>query len=263
MSAPDSTANSKPTIAELRARSQPPGLLDRRSGEHWAGILYLRTFSPYLTRLLLPTGISPNAITGLMILTGLAGAVVVALVAGIVGAIVSALLVQLYLLLDCVDGEVARWTGNTSTAGIYLDRVGHYLCEAALLAALGFRGSELHADGWAVLGLTAALGAVLIKAETDLVDVARARDHKEAVQDTASVPRTGGMALARQVAMLFRFHRLILAVELSLLIVVAAVIDAVRGDLVATHVLIVVTVVVAAAQLVAHLVSVLTSSRLR
>ena len=71
------------------------------------------------------------------------------------------------------------------------------------------------------------------------------------------------MALARQVAMLFRFHRLILAVELSLLIVVAAVIDAVRGDLLATHVLIVVTVVVAGAQLVLHLVSVLTSSRLR
>ncbi len=263
MSVPDSTTRSTPTIAELRARTQPPGLLDRRSGEHWAGVLYLRKFSPYVTRLFLPTGISPNAITGLMILTGLASAVVVALVGGIVGAIVAALLVQLYMLLDCVDGEVARWTGNTSTAGIYLDRVGHYVCEAALLAGLGFRGSELHANGWAVLGLTAALGAVLIKAETDLVDVARARDSKEAVQDAASVPRTGTMALARQVAMLFRFHRLILAVELSLLIVVAAVIDAVRDDLLATHVLIVVTVVVAGAQLVLHLVSVLTSSRLR
>lgn len=263
MSAHDSTASSKPTIAELRARTQPPGLLDRRSGEHWAGLLYLRRFSPYLTRAVLPTGISPNALTGLMIVTGLAGAAVVALVGGIIGAIVAALLIQLYMLLDCVDGEVARWTGNTSTAGIYLDRVGHYLCEAALLVGLGFRGSNLHANGWAVLGLAAALGAVLIKAETDLVDVARARDHKEAVQDTASVPRGGAMALARQFAMLFRFHRLILAVELSLLIIVAAIVDALRDDLAATHVLIVVAVAVAAVQLVLHLVSVLTSSRLR
>jgi phosphatidylglycerophosphate synthase len=263
VSAPESTASPKPTIAELRARTQPPGLLDRRSGEHWAGILYMRKISPYLTRLMLPTGISPNALTGLMIATGLAGAVVVAFVGGIVGAIVAALLVQVYMLLDCVDGEVARWTGNTSTAGIYLDRVGHYLCEAALLVGLGFRGSDLHANGWAVLGLAAALGAVLIKAETDLVDVARARDHKDAVEDAASVPRTGAMALARQFAMLFRFHRLILAVELSLLIVLAAVIDAIRDDLAATHVLIVVAALIAAAQLVLHLVSVLTSSRLR
>ena len=257
------TAGPPPTIAELRARVHPPGLLDRRSGEHWAGRLYLRRFSPYVTRALLPTGVAPNTLTGWMIVAGLAGAVVTAVVPGILGAVLGMLLIQLYMLLDCVDGEVARWTGRTSTTGVYLDRVGHYVCEAGLLVGLGFRASDLSADVWSVLGLAAALGAVLIKSETDLVDVARARDHKDAVEETAAVPRSGAVASARRFAMVFRFHRLILAVELSFLIVIASIIDAVRDDLLATQVLVAVAAAIAAVQVVLHLVSVLASSRLR
>lgn len=251
-----------PSIEELRAKAQPPGLLDRRSGEHWVGILYMRRLSVYVTRPTLRTGLSPNSLTGLMILAGLAGAAVVALWPGVLGAVVTVLLIQLYLLLDCVDGEVARYTGRTSTTGIYLDRVGHYLCEAGLLVGLGFRASQLHPSGYAVLGLAAALGAVLIKAETDLVDVARARDHKPAVQDAAAAPRSAAMARARQVGTVLRFHRLILAMELSVLILVAAIVDAVRGDLLATHVLVWVAVAVAVVQVLLHLVSVLASRRL-
>jgi phosphatidylglycerophosphate synthase len=56
-------------------------------------------------------------------------------------------LIQAYLLLDCCDGEVARWRSHTSSVrGIYLDRVGHYLTEATLLAALGFRAAGLDAN---------------------------------------------------------------------------------------------------------------------
>jgi len=263
--AADPTPTTRPlrTVEEIRAIAQPPGLLDRRSGEHWAGRWYLRRLSPYLTRALLPTGISPNALTGWMIVAGLAGAAVAATVDGILGAVLAVLLIQLYLLLDCVDGEVARVTGRTSTVGVYLDRVGHYLCEAGLLVGLGLRADALHPGLWSFLGCLAALGAVLIKSETDLVDVARARDGRAPVQDAASVPRSGALATARRAGMLLRFHRLILAVELSLLILLAAIIDTVRGDLVATRVLVVLVAAIAVVQTVLHLVSVLVSSRLR
>ncbi|HEY6737213.1 MAG TPA: CDP-alcohol phosphatidyltransferase family protein [Actinopolymorphaceae bacterium] len=249
----------------MRAKIHPPGLLERRSGEHWAGRLYMRRLSPYATRWFLRLGLSPNQLTGIMILFGV-GAGFAVVIPGLAGAVLAAVLVQIYLLLDCSDGEVARWTGRTSTAGIYLDRVGHYFSEAALLVGLGFRAAAGTADGpgavYAVLGLAAALGAVLIKAETDLVDIARARDGLAAVTEDSVEPRSAVLATARRAALVLKFYRLILAIELSLIIVVAAVVDALRGDLLATRVLVVACAVVAAVQVVLHLVSVLASRRL-
>ncbi|HZC26081.1 MAG TPA: CDP-alcohol phosphatidyltransferase family protein [Actinopolymorphaceae bacterium] len=250
-----------PSIAELRAKVHPAGHLERRNGEHWAGRLYMRRVSLHATRIFLGLRLSPNQLTGLMTLAGVAAGPAL-LWPGLPGAILAALLVQAYLLLDCSDGEVARWTGQTSTTGIYLDRVGAYFCDAALLVGLGFRAAGGESTGYAVLGLAAALGAVLIKSETDLVDVARARRGQSVVTEEDVEPRTPGLASVRRAALALRFHRLIQAIELSLVIVVAAVIDALAGDLVATRVLTVAVAVVAAVQVVLHLASVLVSRRL-
>ena len=38
-----------PTLSEVRAKGQPPEVLDRRNDEHWAGRLYMRELSPYAT----------------------------------------------------------------------------------------------------------------------------------------------------------------------------------------------------------------------
>jgi phosphatidylglycerophosphate synthase len=252
---------SLPSIAELRTKTQPPGLLERRSGEHWAGRLYMRRISPYATRLFAAWGFAPNQLTGLMIVAGIAAGFAV-LLPGLLGALLAAVLVQLYLLLDCSDGELARWTGRTSVTGKYLDRVGHYLCEAALLVGLGFRAAELEANGYAVLGLAAALGAVLIKSETDLVDIARVQSGLTAVTEDAAEPRSPRLASLRRVALVLKFYRIILAIELSLIIVLAAVVDALTDSLLATQVLTVAVAAVAAVQVVLHLVSVLVSRRL-
>lgn len=252
---------STPSVAELRAVVHPPGLLDRRSGEHWAGRFYMRRLSLHATRVFLRLGWSPNQITWLMIAAGvLAGPVL--LVPGLAGAVLGALLVQLYLLLDCSDGEVARWTGRTSTTGVYLDRVGHYLAEAALLAGVGFRAGSGEPNGWAVLGMAAALGAILIKAETDLVDVARARDGLTAATDASTEPRNARVGRLRRAAAALKFHRIIGAVEASLLVLLAGVVDSVAGGLTATRVLVVAFAAVAGLQLVLHLASILLSRRL-
>src|SRR5690606_37864291 len=120
--------------------------------------------------------------------------------------------------------------------GVYLDRVGHYLAEAALLVGAGLRAADLFTrEGgaarweWAFLGAIAALGAILIKAETDLVDVARSRSGLPAVKDEASVPRSAGMATARRLAASLKLHRLIGGVEASLLVLVAGLADALLG----------------------------------
>ena len=61
-----------PSIQLLRQVTQPPAIRGRRSAEHWTGDLYMRRISPYLTRLLIRAGLSANAVTVLMIVTGAA-----------------------------------------------------------------------------------------------------------------------------------------------------------------------------------------------
>jgi phosphatidylglycerophosphate synthase len=250
---------STPSVAELRAKAQPEMTMERRNGEHWAGLLYMRKLSIYVTWALAKTRISPNQVTGLMIVSGLLAGVVLAL-PGLAAAIGAALLIQLYLLLDCSDGELARWTGRTSITGVYLDRVGHYFAEAALLIGLGFRASETMPDWYTVLGFAAALGAILIKSETDLVDVARARSGLVAASEASAAQfQSAKIRMARRAAAALRFHRVIQAVELSLIVVVAAVLDLWFP---ATRILTVACAVIAGVQLILHLVSILASRRL-
>ncbi|MFJ3080227.1 CDP-alcohol phosphatidyltransferase family protein [Streptomyces halstedii] len=257
----------KPSIAELRPVVHPAGVKDRRSGEHWAGRLYMREISLRVDRHLVNTRITPNQLTYVMTVAGVLAAPAL-LVPGIWGALLGVLMVQLYLLLDCVDGEVARWKKQFSLGGVYLDRVGAYLCDAAVLVGLGLRAADLWGSGrvdwlWAFLGTLAALGAILIKAETDLVGVARHQGGLPPVKEAASEPRSSGMAFARRAAGALKFHRLILGVEASLVVLAAAVVDVVRDDLFFTRLAVAVLAGIALLQTVLHLVSILASSRLK
>ena len=114
----------RPSVAELRPVVHPAGVKDRRSGEHWAGRLYMREISLRIDRHLVNTRVTPNQLTYLMTVAGVLGR------PGPAGAghrrarVLGVLMVQLYLLLDCVDGEVARWRKQTRITGVYLDRVG-------------------------------------------------------------------------------------------------------------------------------------------
>jgi phosphatidylglycerophosphate synthase len=260
-------------VADVRRWGQPPGLRDRRNEEHWAGRLYMRDLSPYFSWLAMRMGFSPNQLTYMMMGCGVAAGLVVSLPLGGLGTLWAALggavLIQLYLLLDCVDGEVARYLRRTSVTGVFLDRIGHYLSEVSLLVGLGFAAQGGWSNGgYAELGLVAALGAALIKAETDNVVVARSKSGlpaEPAGGDRALRPRSTGMALARQAASMVRLHRIIGAVELSLLILAAAALDALLGTETpaAMRVLTVAVALVAVVQTLLHLVSILASRRLR
>ncbi|HMG64200.1 MAG TPA: CDP-alcohol phosphatidyltransferase family protein, partial [Streptosporangiaceae bacterium] len=121
----------------------------------------------------------------------------------------------------------------------------------------------LTAGGYVTAGLAAALAAMLVKAETDNVVVARAKGGLPAASgDIALAPRSGGLALARRLAGALRVHRINQAVELSVLILAAAIADQVRGGLLATRVLLLACLAVSALMIVAHLVAILASRRL-
>ncbi|MEV4994374.1 CDP-alcohol phosphatidyltransferase family protein [Streptomyces niveus] len=257
----------RPSVAELRPVVHPPGVKDRRSGEHWGGRLYMREISLRVDRYLVNTSVTPNQVTYVMTVAG-ALALPALLVPGIAGAVLGVLAVQLYLLLDCVDGELARWKKQYSMTGVYLDRVAAYLCDAAVLVGFGLRAADLWGTGridwlWAFLGTLAALGAIMIKAETDLVGVARHQQGLAPVKEAASEPRSSGMALARRAAGALKFHRLILGIEASLLILLLAILDTVRDDLFFSRLGVAVLAGIAVVQTLLHLVSILASSRLR
>jgi phosphatidylglycerophosphate synthase len=256
-------SSSTPSIAELRAVAQPESVLRRPGAEHWAGRLYMRRLSPYLTRLLIRTPLSPTAVTALMIPVGLAAAASLTL-PGLLAAIGAVLLAQAQLLLDCCDGEVARWRRSFSSAGTYVDQLAHYGTEAALAAGLGIRadGGWGSIGGWTALGLLVSVLILLLKAETHLAEVALARSGKALANGPDAAPAPAGRLRLREGARLVPFFRPYQAVEATLLALAAAVVDAVAGDLVGSRVLLVALACFGGVAAVGHAVAVLRSGRL-
>jgi phosphatidylglycerophosphate synthase len=255
----------RPTIAELRAVTQPPSVTGRRNSEHWTGDLYQRRLSPYLTRVLLGTAITANGVTVLMIVTGAAAGAAL-LIPGLLGAVLAAVLGQLQMLWDCCDGEVARWRQTFSPVGFFLDKLGHTVAEAGIPLALGVRASGFEVGGWTTLGAVLAVLVLVNKSLNDAVHLARSASGLPRLVDRAeeAAPRAAGVRRLRSLARFVPFHRAFHSVELTLLALVAAVIDAVSGGgLGATRVLVVALVVAAAVTVVGHLAAILSSSRLR
>ncbi|MDR7481141.1 MAG: CDP-alcohol phosphatidyltransferase family protein [Armatimonadota bacterium] len=95
-------------------------------------------------------GVHPNQVTAVAFLAGLTGTALLASGTA-AGALGGALLVNLYYLLDALDGDLARATHRTSVYGSYLDDLNGHLMPALLFVALGvhvYRAVE--APLWAV-----------------------------------------------------------------------------------------------------------------
>ena len=263
---PTAVRPARPSIAELREVTQPPSIFARNSGEHWAGRLYIRRASPYLTRVLLRTPLTPNAVTWLMLLTGIAAAGFLTL-PGLGWVVAAFVAIQLQILLDCTDGEMARWRQESSVVGVYLDRLAHYVTEAALPVALGIRadGGWDSIGGWTTLGLVIAVLVLLVKSETVLVHVARAEAGKPKADDTAAVaaPRGSLLGRLRRAAGRVPFYRAFVAMEFTLLALVAGVVDTAGDNLDGTQTLVVALIPVAVITVLGHGLAILTSGRLK
>ncbi len=226
----------------------------------------MRRLSPYLTRLLLPTPLTPNAVTWLMIASGLLAAGMLS-VPGLWTALAAVALIQAQLLFDCSDGELARWRRTGSPVGIYLDRVGHYVTEAALPIGLGIRadGGWDSIGGWTTIGLVISVLVLLKMSQSALVLVARAEAGRPMLDDSAAVaaPRRTGLARIRRALAFFPFFRAFVAMEATLLALAAAIVDRLAGDLTGTRWLVAALLPLAALIVAGRLVAILASSRLR
>lgn len=249
--------------------TQPPEVRLRANAEHWTASLYLRDLSPYLTWVLLRTSISANGVTGIMILVGWATAAAI-LIPGIAGALLALVLGQVQMLVDCCDGEVARWRDTRSPAGVFLDKVGHYSTEALIPIALGIRAAgwplEFPADfAWTTAGFALALIIVLNKALNDMVHVARANAGLEKLSDRKgeAEPSQRIVARLRRAARFVPFHRLYHSVELTILVLVAAIVGLFLPPLVAERGLLLILLPLALLALIGHFVAIMASKRVR
>ena len=140
---------------QLRETCQKPV----RGGNDVAGLVFGDHASLLITKLFVDFGISPNYASVGFFLCGIAGA---ALQFGVGWwAFVGALLLVLYYVLDCVDGEVARWQGVVNVHWGYFDYLFHMLIKPLAFLGVGM-GCHLQGnDAWPLLAAFTAAVATL------------------------------------------------------------------------------------------------------
>ena len=141
-------------IEEVDAQNDDALRLKRalRSNDGFYSTFVLRKLSSIVTRIAIKRGWTPNGIT-------LASLYISLFTAGLFATgnkaalIVGALLVQLSIIVDCSDGEVARYTGVSSQLGAWLDASTDRVKEYAIYAGLAFGASRNHQSlwGWAMV----------------------------------------------------------------------------------------------------------------
>lgn len=148
---------------ELREKLQREKLENRE--RPWGYRLFQRGPSIYLTRLFLRTPITPNTITLLSILSGLYGAYVL-LSPDWKLKLLALLFFYLHLLLDRVDGEIARYKQQFSLKGIYLDELNHYIIPPLFFLSLawGLKDITAYHESFVLLaGMWAGFASILLR----------------------------------------------------------------------------------------------------
>ena len=92
----------------------------------WYGRIFVWKISAPITYLLVRTPISANQVTVIQEIIGTIGAIMLA-VPSIKIMLLGIFLIQFGFILDCVDGEVARYKGQSSVRGVFLDLIGHQI----------------------------------------------------------------------------------------------------------------------------------------
>lgn len=146
------------TYRELRETCQLPV----RSGNDVAGLLFGDYASLPLTKLWVDLRLSPDVATVGMLVTGLVGSGLQLLSGGWI--VLGAALLVLYYVLDCVDGEVARFRKVENIKWGYYEYLFHMLVKPVSFVAVGYGLSrQLGGHGFLLAGASAAVAAMWLK----------------------------------------------------------------------------------------------------
>ena len=99
---------------------------------------FTRYVSAYLTKVISKTNITPNFVSYIMFLFGLAAVYFLSLSSSI-SILFSSLLFIIHNILDTVDGDLARLKSQTSKFGKFIDQITHAVINPSIFFALYFR----------------------------------------------------------------------------------------------------------------------------
>ncbi len=144
-----------------------------RRGDGWFTRHVDRRFSRAITRILLPTGVPPNAVTLVSIAIGILGGCCFAAGTPMV-ALAGALLFLASTIIDGCDGEIARLTFRESAFGARLDILGDNLVHLFLFGGISVGLYRRSSDpAIALLGSSLVLGVCVAMASVYLCIVRR------------------------------------------------------------------------------------------
>jgi hypothetical protein len=162
MPVPPSAA--RPSLVDLEHRCQKP---DHRRFGTWIARRVSRPLALRVTWIVLPWGVSAHVVTLVAWLCAFVAAAVFAV--GTIDAWLAAVaMLQLWYLLDHVDGQLARWHGTASLDGVQLDYLMHHTVNLCVPLGVGFGlATALDEQRWLALGLAWGLSLLVIGLSND------------------------------------------------------------------------------------------------
>ncbi len=118
-----------------------------RANDGFYSVFFLRKFSKILTWLAVRIGATPNQVTLLSFAIGLYAAYSFSQ-GGFAATLIGAILLQLSIIVDCVDGELARYTRKFSSLGAWLDAVTDRVKEYLVFFGLAYGAAREGNDLW-------------------------------------------------------------------------------------------------------------------
>ncbi|WP_442934370.1 DUF5941 domain-containing protein [Micromonospora sp. CPCC 205546] len=148
---------------------------------------FVSTWSPYVTKASAKLGLGPTAVTMISVAFAVAAAVLFG-TGGRVALVAGAVLLYLGFVLDCVDGQLARYTRHFSAWGGWLDTMADRAKEYVVYAGLGYGATQAgFRYGWAL-----AIAAITLQTVRHMTDTWYGVLHDEAARRPKTVGTAGG-----------------------------------------------------------------------
>jgi CDP-alcohol phosphatidyltransferase-like enzyme len=162
---------------------------------------FVSPYSKYIARWCARRGFTPNQVTTVSVLIGLAAAIAFA-TGERWGLIAGAVLLQLAFTTDCVDGQLARYTRTFSKLGAWLDSVFDRTKEYLAFAGLAIGASAMHDPAWLL-----ACAAITLQTARHMSDFSFGGSQREAIGGTPQPPVAQALDAAGQAAAVRRNNR--------------------------------------------------------
>jgi phosphatidylglycerophosphate synthase len=172
--------------------------MSARSGDGFYSTFVVRRASRHVTAAALRLGLRPDAVTVLSLVLGISAAAVFAVGSG-PALVAGGVLLQVSLIVDCVDGEVARYSRQFSAFGAWLDALSDRVKEFCVYAGLAAGAMRSGEHLWLLAGI--AMAVLVIRHHVDFGFAIR-QEAKAVSADDAFAPHGALPSVGRGAARL-------------------------------------------------------------